>query len=74
MAPPRRSTASYTNGILAVLIYGGLAYGAWYMPYVWLLSVPLGFFSMLQVFGLVMEYMGNDIQQNPRTGEWSKME
>ena len=85
MAPPRRTWPSYRNGIFGVVMYGLPAFGlillfansnmtGWWS----LLTVPAAiicsFLSLLQVFGLYQEYIGNDWQRNPRTLEWTKME
>jgi hypothetical protein len=88
MAPPRRSKASYINAVFAIFLYGIPAWWLWYQfansnSTIWLggwnpLIVPcaivLSFLSLLQIFGLYQEYIGNDWQQHPITTEWSKME
>ena len=77
MAPPRRSFDSYVNSVFGIILYGSLAVISWtLLPYILnvLLTILFTFLFFLQIFGLISEIAGYDWQQNPWTGEWSKME
>jgi hypothetical protein len=78
---PRRTIGSYFNAIFAIMLYGVLAKWAWNTGQDYIggflsstASVVFGFLCMLQVFGIVMEYLGNDDVCNPWTGEWTRVE
>eukprot|EP00527_Entomoneis_sp_CCMP2396_P009801 CAMPEP_0198136494 /NCGR_PEP_ID=MMETSP1443-20131203/145_1 /TAXON_ID=186043 /ORGANISM="Entomoneis sp., Strain CCMP2396" /LENGTH=106 /DNA_ID=CAMNT_0043797721 /DNA_START=33 /DNA_END=353 /DNA_ORIENTATION=+ len=80
MAILRQTPASYFNTILAIAMYGFLAKWTWSFKSVWpqgfmIIKFPLtavfGFLCLLQVFGLITEYLGYNDVLNPWTGEWS---
>eukprot|EP00978_Attheya_sp_CCMP212_P025243 scaffold80865_cov55-Attheya_sp.AAC.6 len=77
LPPPPRSPDSYKNGLFAIVLYFVLTYLSWkFLPFILrqLFGVVFGVFCFAQVFGLWREYwqIGDDWQQNPLTGEWSK--
>jgi hypothetical protein len=77
LPPPPRSTDSYINGVFAIVMYFVLTYLSWkFLPFILrqLFGVVFGFLCFVQVVGLWREYwqIGDDWQQNPLTGEWSK--
>mmetsp|Transcript_27905 Transcript_27905/g.43130 ORF Transcript_27905/g.43130 Transcript_27905/m.43130 type:complete len:210 (+) Transcript_27905:14-643(+) len=74
MATNRQTTGSYVNAVVAIAMYGWLTNLAWSKSeqYVGrflaaILSIVFGLSCLLQIFGLIAEFM--DIEAQPRTGD-----
>jgi hypothetical protein len=74
MRPPRRAAASFIDACFAILLYASLCYLVSGLPYYlnYFFGSIFGSLSLLQIFGLYRECIGDDWMLNPTTGEWRR--